>query len=484
MQEKSIGKNAGLNMFKTVITLVFPLITFPYISRVLQVENLGKVNFANSIVNYFVLFATLGLKTYGVREGAIVRNNKDKFQKFFSEVFTITIVSTIISLIVLGIISMIVPSLTMYRILILILSISVILPTIGSEWICSTYEDYGYITLRSILVQIISFILIFILIHQPKDYYLYAFILVFSSQGSNIFNLFYVKKYVKFKLTTNMNLKTHMKPMLILFASTLATSIYVSSDTTVLGLICGDYYTGLYSSASKLYSVLKNLVSSIVVVAIPRFSFYYNNNKKKQYNDLLNNISNILALLVIPIAVGVFLLSDYIIIIISGKSYSEAASALSILAIAVVFVGASWIMSQCILIPMKMEKIVLYTTILTALLNIGLNCLLVGTWKHNAAAFTTVISEMMVVLIYAVCIRNKVKIIGLSKELLKSFIACIVMAIEIIFIRRIKIAILFKFPVIVIVSVLLYYIVLILLKDQYVIDATRLVVEKGKRTKF
>lgn len=478
MKEKSVGKNAVLNMLKTVVTLIFPLLTFPYISRVLQVENLGKVNFANSVVNYFVLFATLGLKTYGIREGATVRNDREKFQKFFSEVFTLTIISTGLSLFVLAILCTVVPSLQNYRLLILLLSVSVILPTFGCEWICSAYEDYGYITVRSILVQIISFVLIFALIHKPDDYYVYAMILVFSSQGANIFNLLYVRKYVKFRVTKNINLHTHLRPMMVLFASTLATSVYVSSSTTVLGLVCGDYYTGIYSAAAKLYSVMKNLVSAIVVVSIPRFAFYYNNNKRDEYNSLLNQISNTLALLVIPAATGVFLLSKEIILLISGSEYVAASSTLSILAIAVIFVGISWIMSQCILIPMKKEQIVLKTTLITAVLNVVLNIFLVGRWKHNAAAVTTLISEAVVVLIYYYYVRKEVKIQGLLREIIKSFISSCAMGAVIVFGRNINVTLIIKLPVLIAISVLVYGSVLFILKDKYLLEYIHMVREK------
>lgn len=478
MKEKSVGKNAVLNMLKTVVTLIFPLLTFPYISRVLQVENLGKVNFANSVVNYFVLFATLGLKTYGIREGATVRNDREKFQKFFSEVFTLTIISTGLSLFVLAILCTVVPSLQNYRLLILLLSVSVVLPTFGCEWICSAYEDYGYITVRSILVQIISFVLIFALIHKPDDYYVYAMILVFSSQGANIFNLLYVRKYVKFRVTKNINLHIHLKPMMVLFASTLATSVYVSSSTTVLGLVCGDYYTGIYSAAAKLYSVMKNLVSAIVVVSIPRFAFYYNNNKRDEYNSLLNQISNTLALLVIPAATGVFLLSKEIILLISGAEYVAASSTLSILAIAVIFVGISWIMSQCILIPMKKEQVVLKTTLITAVLNIVLNIFLVGRWKHNAAAVTTLISETVVVLIYYYYVRKEVKIQGLLREIIKSFISSCVMGVVIVFGRNTNVNLIIKLPLLITISVLVYGSMLLILKDKYLLEYIHMVREK------
>lgn len=469
MKNKSVGKNAILNVIKTVIALLFPLITFPYISRVLQVDNLGKVNFANSVVNYFILFATLGLGTYGVREGAALRDDRDKFQKFFSEVYTISLFSTLISLIGLVVITIFLPGLRSYELLILILSISVILPTIGCGWVCAAYEDFGYITIRTILVQIISLALIFAFIHIPGDYYKYAAILVFSSQGANIFNLFYIRRYVKIVPVLHMNASKHLKPLLILFASSLATSIYVSSDTTVLGFVCGDYYTGLYGAATKLYSVLKNLISAIVIVSIPRFSFYYGSNKREEFDSLLNKISKALVIITLPIVAGVFTLSREIILFISGKQYIEASSALRILSVAVLFVAISWIQSQCILVPMKQEKAVLYTTIFTAILNVVLNILLVGKWKHNATALTTLISEACVVIIYFRVIGSKVRFPKIGYELFHGLIAAVAMIGALYLIGRIDMNIYIQLPLSVLIGALVYAVILLLLRDKVAI---------------
>lgn len=455
-----------MNMVKTVVALVFPLITFPYISRVLQVENLGKVNFAHSIVNYFVLFATLGLKTYGIREGAALRNDRVKFQMFFSQVLTITAVSTAVSLAVLFALTFSSPRLREYDVLILILSAAVVLPTIGCEWVCAAFEDYAYITIRSLLVQFLSLILIFMLIHKPEDYYAYACILVFSSQGSNIFNLFYIRRYVKYSLTRKTDAGHHIKPMMVLFASSLATTIYVSSDTTVLGLISGEYYTGLYTAATKLYSVIKNLISAIVVVSIPRFSYYYSNGKTEEYHALLCRISKVLCLLAVPAAAGVFVLSEDIILLISGETYMEAASALRILSVAVVFVAASWVQSQCVLIPMKKEKWVLYTTAATAVLNVLLNLILVRKWQHNAAAFTTVIAEATVVLVYHFVIRRDVKIEGLFRQGVHAAAGSAVMVGWLLLVQSWDGNVLFRLSAAIISGIGIYSLVLLLLKDE------------------
>ena len=159
MKKKSIAKNAILNVIKTLGSIIFPLITFPYISRILHTENMGIYNFNLSIINYFVLIAALGISTYSIREGAAYRENRSDMSNFASEIFTINMISTAISYILLIIGILIFPVLRINASMLLILSISIIFTTIGCDWIFSIYEEFKYITIRSIFFQILSIIL-------------------------------------------------------------------------------------------------------------------------------------------------------------------------------------------------------------------------------------------------------------------------------------------------------------------------------------
>ena len=251
MKEKSMTRNAVLNTIRTVMAMVFPLITFPYVSRILQVENMGKVNFTASIVSYFVLLAGLGIKTYGIREGARIRDNKEELEKFVSQLFSINILSTLMAYVALTVILLGVQSLQAYSLLIFVHSFSIIGNTIGIEWLYTINEDYLIITIRSIVVQFVSMILLFALVRSSKDYTIYAGITVFSTTASNLFNFFYARKKVKIRLTSVLNLKQHLSPILVFFAMSATTTIYVNSDTTMLGFLVGDYYVGIYNTATK-----------------------------------------------------------------------------------------------------------------------------------------------------------------------------------------------------------------------------------------
>ena len=185
-------------MFKTLMSMIFPLVTYPYVTRILQVENIGKINFSGSVVSYFTLLAGLGISTYAIREGAGLRQDKHKFEIFSNEVFTINIISSMVSYALFVCMLIAVQDLHPYIPLILIQSIGIIGPTVGVEWLYSVYEDYEYITIRSIVVQIASMILMFVFVHKQSDYILYTGILVFASTAAYLFN-FVIQKIYKIK---------------------------------------------------------------------------------------------------------------------------------------------------------------------------------------------------------------------------------------------------------------------------------------------
>ena len=202
MKKKSLGLNAFLNGLRSVLNLIFPLITFPYISRVLSVNGIGIYNFSNTYIGYFILIAGLGIATYAVREGAKYRDNKEQIEEFSSEVFSINILATVIAYILLLLSLVIFKNLNNYVACILIFSIQILFTTLGTEWIYTIYEDYTYITIRSIIFKILSIILLFIFVKRPSDYLIYAAITVLASVGSNFLNFVHARSFIHIRLTS------------------------------------------------------------------------------------------------------------------------------------------------------------------------------------------------------------------------------------------------------------------------------------------
>lgn len=469
--QRSIGVNAGLNMIRTACQVIFPLITFPYVSRVLHVENIGIYNFCQSVISYFSLLAGLGISTYAIREGARYRDDDEKMSLFASEVFSINFISTVLSYLILGVCILLVPRFNQYSSIMVALSIMFTL--IGSEWIFQIYEDYKYITIRGILFQFISLILMFVFVKNSSDLFAYVWITVISCSGANILNAVSRRKYCKIKLTINKKILTHLAPILVLFATSVATTIYTNADTTMLGFLSGNKSVGLYSVSTKIYTIVKQMLAAIIIVSIPRLSAYLGEKKIDYFNRTANQILNALVVIVVPAMVGMIALSKNIVFIVAGQEYVDANISLKILSVALFFSIFSWFYTSCILIPYRCENKVLMATIVAALVNIGLNFILIPTFQQNAAAFTTVIAELLSMVITWWYGRKYFKVSFLKKDIASVAIGCLaiwtICSVSEKYISSVLISTVFS----VTASVAAYMIVLLIMKNQ----AVKLVLE-------
>lgn len=423
--KKSLQKNAFLNGFKNVLNLLFPLITFPYVSKILSVEGIGQYNFAQAAVSYFSLIAGLGISSYAIREGAKYRENKKEFNVFASEVLLCNVISTIVAYLLLALCMIFVGKLKAYAALIWVFSIQIVFSTIGIEWLYSIYEEYEYITIRSIAFKIISIVLIFVFVRNSDDTINYAAITVFASAGSNALNLLHSKDYFRIVRVHIKGCVKHLKPILIIFASNIAIMIYVYSDTTMLGFMQTDYEVGIYSVSVKIYNIVKNLLSSVLIVSIPRLSMYYGSGKIKEFESTAQKVYDSITALVLPAVIGLLCVSEQVVLVISGEAYISAQSSLRILCIALLFCIYGWFFSQCVLLPAKKEKTILIATCVSAAVNIGLNFYLIPIWKENAAAFTTFVAEFIMFFVCVKCGLNIVRIKLLNKNMIGVLTGCV-----------------------------------------------------------
>lgn len=421
-----IVTNAILNTTKTVLGIIFPLITYPYVSRVLGVENLGIYTFSSSFLSYFLLIAALGISTYGIREGTQYREDRQQMESFVSELFSINMISTIVAYILLFIFLFAIPFMASYCKAVLILSAEIFFTTLGVSWVCNVYEDFFAIAVRTIAFQILSLVLMFIFVRNSNDLYKYIGILLLSNSGANLVNYFYVKsKYCKFRFTLNIDWKRHLRPILIIFSTTVAITVYVSSDTTMLGFMTNNFQVGLYGTAVKVYTIIKNILAAILMVLIPQFTLMFSSGNKEKSDLLFSKVFNVLTVLMLPMCVGMFSLSEDIVFLISGREYIGAAGPLRLLSIAVIFSLYSYMYTQCVLIPIKKEKIVFRATVISAIVNIGLNFALIPLWGINAAAVTTIIAECITFIIVFFCSKKIVKIAEYGRNLISTLIGCI-----------------------------------------------------------
>lgn len=474
MKNRSLGKNAILNSIRQFLNVIFPLITIPYTSRVLSVSSMGIFNFSSNYVNYFMLLALLGIPTYAVREGAKYRDDHQKISDFSSQIFTLNIISTMISYIIL-IFTLQFPFFKKYALTIVVFSLQIIFTTIGTEWIYTIYEDFTYITVRSILFRVLSIALLFVFVRETNDFLPYAGVSVFVSVCSNVLNYIHTKSIVKIRIINNFSqLKAHIKPVFTIFFSTLAINIYVTSDTTLLGFIKGNYAVGIYGVASKIYGTMAPFLASILIVTIPRLAMLFGKKNFKEYKNVLGSVIKVMVTILIPSSIGIIMLAPEIIMIISGKKYLASVTPLRFLAIALIFSLLNTIVSECVMIPAHEEKKMLKSNLIAASVNLILNLVLMPFFSFNAAAVTTVISELTSLSINTFEMKNVMYGVVRSEHILKgiiqSTIGCIPIVIICLLVKEVVYLIWLRGLVAIVLSIVAYVCVLLFMKNDAVLN--------------
>jgi len=462
---RSVKTNVLLNIIRQGVNMITPLITVPYISRVLDKEYYGRVSFSRTFVSYFILLAGLGITNYAVREGAKLREDKNKLGLFVSEIFSINFFMTIISYVLLfGII--LVPRLNDYRALIIIFSAEIFLNTIGVEWVCSVFEDFTYFTIRTVIVRIATIVATFLFVKKAEDYKIYAIIIVISYLLSNVANFIHSCRFVKFKLTIQTNVRKHIVPILILFGNTVMTTIYISSDNTILGLLSNDSSVGLYTLATQAYSIVKTVINAMTMVTLARLSFYLGNGNREKYNSLLEKTLKGISFIIIPTVAGLFCTAKEAIFLLGGMEYLEASGCLRILSVALIFAVINSILSMEVLIPFGKEKEVFICSLVSAIVNILLNLFLIPLFDYNAAAFTTLIAELLVLIMEMVYCRRLIIIRTKAKDIIQLVVGMALVVGICVTVDFLIDELLYKAIIKIIVSVLVYVTFMLLVKNE------------------
>ena len=395
MPQKSLKKNALLNFIKSVLNTAYPIITFPYASRILMPEGLGKVNFANSVIEYFLIIAELGISTYAVREAAKIRDNRERLSKFCREILCMHILSTIFAYLLLAVGFIFVDKINEYRILIIISSVKILFSTIGIGWFYTALEEYGYITIRHAVFQIISLIALFTLVKRPEDYHIYAAIGVFSNVGSYLVNFLHARKFIDLFRHTRLELRRHLKPILTFFGISCATKLNTALDAVMLGFISGDRAVGFYAAAFKLTKLVIELITSVISIFMPRSSYYLEANRTDEYRKIISKVCGMAYFFALPTSAGLFFLSRPLLSTFSGDAYLPAAQSMRILSIGIIAWCTNSFLGNLIITPQRKERFSLAAQIVAAACNIILNVLLIKKYGVLGAAIATVIVEFI-----------------------------------------------------------------------------------------
>ncbi len=470
---KSILSSSFFNVIKMFSSLVFPVITFAYASRILGDVGIGQVNFAKSIVSYFVMFAMLGMNYYGTREGAKLRNDRDAFSKFAHEMLLINGITTAIAYALLLISLLCVPKLQEYRTLLLISSAAILLQGLGLEWMYQAIEEYRYIAIRSVVFQLIALAALFLFVRDKDDVIPYGVITVLAGSGSYLFNFLNARKYIQFKRYDHYEIRRHLKPIFWLFAMAVSIELYTVLDSTMLGFLKGDAAVGRYTAAVKVNKMVVHLITAAGSVLIPRLSFYIRHHEGNKLNQLLETFYNYVFLISVPAAIGLFMLSDDIIVIFSGNGFASAGLTMKILTPIILVITFSIMTNQQTLIPMGKEKLMLIATSAGAVVNFALNSFLIPLYAENGAAAATVAAETAVAVISFLNIRRYFDIKKVFCGYWQYWVAAIPIPIIVSLIRLLRLRCAAETTVAIAVSAACYFCMLLWLKNPFLLELNR-----------
>lgn len=409
MKTNSVKTNMVMNAVLTMSSFLFPLITFPYASRILLPTGTGKITFALSVVIYFSMFAQLGIPTYGIRACAKVRDNKEKVSKTVHELLIINLSLCILVYIVFGISLAVIPRLKKDIPLFLIMGISIGLNAIGVEWLYKALEQYTYITIRSVVFKLISLLCMFVFVHTKDDYLVYGFITIFAASASNIFNFINLRKIIYIKPLGNYCLKQHIKMVLVFFAMSIATTIYTNLDNVMLGFMTDDEQVGFYGAAVKIKNILISVVTSVSAVLLPRTSYYIDKGLKEEFKTIINKTMHFVLLISIPLAIYFIGYAREGIFFLSGGAYSGAILPMQIIMPTLILCGMTNVIGIQMMIPLGLEKQVLYSEIAGAVVDLILNLAYIPKYGAVGAALGTLVAEI-VVWIWQIFVIKKIKL--------------------------------------------------------------------------
>jgi O-antigen/teichoic acid export membrane protein len=393
----SLKKNVAYNTILTVSNVAFPVITTPYVSRVLGVENIGIVNFAFTYALYFVLFVSLGIPMYGIREIAKQNNNQEGRNQTFSELFIINVLSAIIFSTVYLVTIFSVPALSQNREFLLITGLSVLFVPFNVDWFFSGREKFKLVTLRTLAAKIIALGGLFIFVRTREDIIPYLILTVAANLSSQIWNFGYMlKTEVKFRFA-HLQIKKHLNAVLVLFASNIAISVYTMLSTLLLGFLSDYTQVGYYTSAIKAGTIVLPIVTAMSPVMVARINtIKEKKDSQKEILRLLNNSFGYMMMLAVPATIGLIMIAPRFVPLFFGEEFIPATVSLQLLSLLIVIIGISNFFGWQVLVALGHEKKFLMAVLFGTVSNFCLNLLLAGKYGSIGASVASVIAEIMV----------------------------------------------------------------------------------------
>ena len=469
---QSVNVNYILNLINTGTQMLFPLITFPYVCRVIEADGIGQINFFQSIISYISLFTCLGIPMYAIREIARDRSDVVQMNRTAMEILLLHSMLTLVGYAIVAILCLTIPQIQVNIPLFLILSLTIFFTAIGCEWFYQGIEDFKYITIRGLIIKTVSVVLLFIFVKSKTDLLYYGCYTVFGVLGGNIFNFFRLRKYIHREniIFSELHIKRHIKPVLKVFSFSVVTSIYLQLNTVLLGFLKNALAVGYFAAATKVMQMLLTMSACLGSVMMPRASHLIAENKEDEFNRLIQKSYDFTLAIALPMTIGLIFCAPSLITALCGVKFEHSILPSQIIAPIILMVAISNVFGIQVLFPKGKINVVTLCCGIGAVADLILNLCLIPFFSYIGTSIAYLGAEVATTVSMYFIGRKYIPIIYFKKSHLTYALGCIVMALALYGIS------LLQLPTLTILllqgcsGVLAYFIILCIRKDEMLVQ--------------
>ena len=469
---QSVKVNYILNLINTGTQMLFPLITFPYVCRVVEADGIGQINFFQSIISYISLFTCLGIPMYAIREIARDRSDVVQMNRTAMEILLLHSMLTLVGYAIVAILCLTVPQIQVNIPLFLILSLTIFFTAIGCEWFYQGIEDFKYITIRGLIIKTVSVVLLFIFVKSKTDLLYYGCYTVFGVLGGNIFNFFRLRKYIHREniIFSELHIKRHVKPVLKVFSFSVVTSIYLQLNTVLLGFLKNALAVGYFAAATKVMQMLLKMSACLGSVMMPRASHLIAENKEAEFNRLIQKSYDFTLAIALPMTIGLIFCAPSLITALCGVKFEHSILPSQIIAPIILMVAISNIFGIQVLFPKGKINIVTLCCGIGAVADLMLNLCLIPLFSYIGTSIAYLGAEVATTVSMYFIGRRYIPIIYFKKSHLTYVLGCIVMAFVLYGISLLQLPTLTILLLQGCCGVLAYFIILCICKDEMLVQ--------------
>ena len=469
---QSVKVNYILNLINTGTQMLFPLITFPYVCRVIEADGIGQINFFQSIISYISLFTCLGIPMYAIREIARDRSDVVQMNRTAMEILLLHSMLTLVGYAIVAILCLTVPQIQVNIPLFLILSLTIFFTAIGCEWFYQGIEDFKYITIRGLIIKTVSVVLLFIFVKSKTDLLYYGCYTVFGVLGGNIFNFFRLRKYIHREniIFSELHIKRHIKPVLKVFSFSVVTSIYLQLNTVLLGFLKNALAVGYFAAATKVMQMLLTMSACLGSVMMPRASHLIAENREDEFNRLIQKSYDFTLAIALPMTIGLIFCAPSLITALCGVKFEHSILPSQIIAPIILMVAISNVFGIQVLFPKGKINVVTLCCGIGAVADLILNLCLIPFFSYIGTSIAYLGAEVATTVSMYFIGRKYIPIIYFKKSHLTYALGCIVMAFALYGLSLLQLPTLTILLLQGCCGVLAYFIILCICKDEMLVQ--------------